>query len=132
MILLGGGAFFLLSDDSVEDAELKARAKKVTLDFIHAYYAKDFDTACRLVVPHARDNGKFLAPECEDAWERKKSEAEKATVGDLEYVDKHMTVKSVKLVSNSKAHATMAIDGTSMVVFILRRSGDSWLIEGDS
>ncbi|MBO3675364.1 serine/threonine-protein kinase [Streptomyces sp. NEAU-YJ-81] len=124
-ILLGGGAFFLLSSNG--EAERKAQAKKVTLNFLRAYFLNDFDTACRLVVPHARSDGDIMFPECEDAEKRKEAEEEKIT-DEARAAIKRFEVRSVELQGDSKA---LVLAGYGQYrQWQLRRSGDSWLVEG--
>ncbi|KAK1178972.1 protein kinase [Streptomyces sp. NBS 14/10] len=125
VILLGGGAFFLLRDSN-DDAERKAQAKEVTLKFLRAYALKDFDTACRFVVPHARIDGEYMFPQCEDEEARKASEAEKVS-DESRAAIQHIEVKSVEL-DHSKARVLAGFE--QYMEWRLRRSGDSWLIEG--
>ncbi|MBO3682590.1 serine/threonine-protein kinase [Streptomyces sp. NEAU-YJ-81] len=127
-ILLGGGAFFLLSDGSNDDAERKEQAKKVVLQFMRTYELKDFTTACRLVVPHATTiEGNILFPPCEDAEKRKEAEKQKIT-DEVRAAIKRYEVRSVELQGDSKA---LVLAGYVQYYELqLRRSADSWLIEG--
>ncbi|MES4901709.1 MULTISPECIES: serine/threonine-protein kinase [unclassified Streptomyces] len=120
-------AFFYLRDDSSDDVELKAKARVVTLEFIQAYSMYDFDNACELVVPRAHVSSDMKFPECGNAEERRKSEARKLTDPNRGRVD-NLAIKSVELAGNSKAHVVVSMFNATSE-WILRRSGDSWLIE---
>ncbi|MES4901705.1 MULTISPECIES: serine/threonine-protein kinase [unclassified Streptomyces] len=133
MILLVAGAFafFPTSEEPKDEEKLKKQAQKVTLDFIWAYSRYDFDAACRLLVFRAHVSSAMRFPECGNADERRRSENGKLA-GHYANVTDPVEVKSVELMDNSKARVVvdrlndqLGVSG----VWILRRSGDSWLIE---